>query len=103
LTVRSSLQTITLPLSLLPRVARLALLEPKKRNLAFLRISWLQNFYLATFWLFCNFFVPQIFLGEEFRVVRVAEMSIGPDLDWIRTIANFVEFGLDPGCKTLQN
>jgi len=28
--------------------------------------------YLATFWLFCNFFVPQIFLGEELRVVRVA-------------------------------
>jgi len=24
-------------------------------------------------------------------------------LDWIRTIANFVEFGLDPGCKSLQN
>ena len=28
--------------------------------------------YLATFWLFCNFFIPQIFLGEELRVVRVA-------------------------------
>jgi len=28
--------------------------------------------YLATFWLFCSFFVPQIFLGEELRVVRVA-------------------------------
>ena len=28
--------------------------------------------YLATFWLFCNFFVPQIFHGEELRVVRVA-------------------------------
>ena len=25
------------------------------------------------------------------------------DLDWIRTIANFVEFGLDPECKALQN
>jgi len=34
---------------------------------------------------------------------RVPEMSIGLDLDWIRTIANFVEFGLDPGCKSLQN
>jgi len=30
-------------------------------------------------------------------------MSIGLDLDWIRVIDNFVEFGLDPGCKTLQN
>jgi len=28
--------------------------------------------YLATFWLFCNFFIPQIFLGEELRVVCVA-------------------------------
>ena len=28
--------------------------------------------YLATFWLFCNVFVPQNFLGEELRVVRVA-------------------------------
>jgi len=24
-------------------------------------------------------------------------------LDWIRTIANFVDFGLDPECKALQN
>jgi len=24
-------------------------------------------------------------------------------LDWIRTIANFVEFGLEPDCNTLQN
>jgi len=33
--------------------------------------------------------------------------SVGPQqrwaLDWIRTIANFVEFGLDPECKALQN
>jgi len=28
--------------------------------------------YLATFWLFRNFFVPQIFLGEELRVARAA-------------------------------
>jgi len=27
----------------------------------------------------------------------------GLGLDWIRTIANFVEFGLDPNCKSLQN
>ena len=27
----------------------------------------------------------------------------GLDLDWIRTVANFVEFGLDPECKALQN
>jgi len=27
----------------------------------------------------------------------------GCGLDWIRTIANFVEFGLDPDCKLLQN
>jgi len=27
----------------------------------------------------------------------------GFGLDWIRTIANFVEFGLDPDCKQLQN
>jgi len=28
--------------------------------------------YLVIFGLLCNFFVPQIFLGEELRVVRVA-------------------------------
>jgi len=28
--------------------------------------------YLATFLLFCNFFIPQMFLGEELREVRVA-------------------------------
>ena len=28
--------------------------------------------YLATFWLFCNLFVPQIFLGKESRVAHVA-------------------------------
>jgi len=27
----------------------------------------------------------------------------GLGLDWIRTIANFVEFRLDPNCKFLQN
>jgi len=27
----------------------------------------------------------------------------GLGLDWIRTITNFVKFGLDPGCKSLQN
>jgi len=27
----------------------------------------------------------------------------GLGLDWIRTIANFVEFGLDPDCKSLRN
>jgi len=27
--------------------------------------------YLAAFGLFCNFFIPQIFLGEELRVVRL--------------------------------
>jgi len=27
----------------------------------------------------------------------------GLGLDWIRPIANFVEFGLDPNCKSLQN
>ena len=31
------------------------------------------------------------------------EMSTGLDLDWIRTVANFVKFGLDPGCKSLKN
>jgi len=56
------------------RVARLALSEPKTVNLALLRSSWLQNLYLAIWLLFgsCNFFVPQICLGEELRVVRVA-------------------------------
>ena len=52
-------------------VARLALLEPKTRNLALLRSTWLQKFYFATFLLFCNFFVVQIFLEEELRVARV--------------------------------
>ena len=28
--------------------------------------------YLDTFWLFCNYFVPQIFLGEELRVTHLA-------------------------------
>jgi len=28
--------------------------------------------YLATFWLFCNFFVPEIFLGEKLGVAHVA-------------------------------
>jgi len=27
----------------------------------------------------------------------------GFGLDWMRTIANFVEFGLNPNCKSLQN
>jgi len=31
------------------------------------------------------------------------EYWTGFGLDRIRTIANFVEFGLDPDCKTLQN
>jgi len=30
------------------------------------------------------------------------EMSIGLDLDWNRIIRNFVEFGLEPDCKTLS-
>jgi len=53
---------------------RLPHLEPKTRNLPVLRSSWLKFLfgYLAAFWLFCNFFVPQIFLGKELRVVRVA-------------------------------
>jgi len=51
-----------------PRVAKLDLLEPKTRNLAVLRSSWLQNFYLAVL----QHFLQQIFLGEELRVVRVA-------------------------------
>ena len=34
-------------------------------------------------------------------LLRKAEMSIG--LDWIRTIANFDEFGLDIYLKSLQN
>jgi len=50
--------------------SRLARLEPKTRNLALLRSTWLQNFYLA-FWLFCNFFVAQIFL-EELQVACAA-------------------------------
>jgi len=37
------------------RVARLALLEPKNRNMALLRSSWLQNLYLATWLLFGSF------------------------------------------------
>jgi len=47
------------------RVARLALLEPKTRNLALLRSSWLQNFYLATFWLFCNISFHKFFLEKS--------------------------------------
>jgi len=26
----------------------------------------------------------------------------GLGLDWIQTLTNFVEFGLDPGCKALD-
>ena len=33
---------------------------------------------------------------------NLAEMSVGLDLDWTRTITNFVGFGLDPNCKSLQ-
>jgi len=35
----------------------------------------------------------------------VCEGEHGPGLwlDWIQTIGNFVEFGLDPECKSLQN
>jgi len=44
--------------------------------------------YLATFWLFCNIFIPQIFLGEELRVVRVAcpchhKARSGPPYGWV--------------------
>jgi len=31
------------------------------------------------------------------------EHRTGLGLDWIRTLANFVEFGSDPDCKSLQN
>jgi len=31
-----------------------------------------------------------------------AEMSIGQDLDWIWTMTNFVEVGLEPDCKMLH-
>jgi len=31
------------------------------------------------------------------------EQWAGLGLDWIRTIANFVAFGLDQDCKSLQN
>ena len=34
---------------------------------------------------------------------NTAEMCTGLGLDWIRSIANFVEFGLDPDCESLQN
>jgi len=33
----------------------------------------------------------------------LSEMSTGLGLEWIRTIAKFVEFGLDPDCKTIPN
>jgi len=35
--------------------------------------------------------------------IKLAEMSTGLGLDWTRTIANFVKFGLDPDCKSLRN
>jgi len=53
------------------RVARLALLQPKTINLALLRSSWLK-FLFDYFMALLQLFVPQIFLGEELRVVRVA-------------------------------
>jgi len=31
------------------------------------------------------------------------EHSTGLGLDWKRTMVNFVEIGLDPDCKSLQN
>jgi len=31
-----------------------------------------------------------------------AEMSTGLGLDWIRTVTNFVDFGLDPDCKWIR-
>jgi len=56
------------------RVARLALLEPKTRNLALLRSSWVRNFNLAIWLLFGSFatFRSTNVLGEELRVVRAA-------------------------------
>jgi len=51
----------------------------KNETFGSLRSNWLQSFYLATFWLFCDFFVPQIFPGEELQVVRVAEMIMEPE------------------------
>jgi len=55
------------------RVARLALLEPKNQIFGSFERRLAPKFlfgYFATFWLFCNFFVSQIFLGEEVRVAR---------------------------------
>jgi len=46
------------------RVARLALLEPKTRNFSLLRSNWLQNFYLANCWLFCNISLQKFFLEK---------------------------------------
>jgi len=50
------------------RVARLALLEPKTRNLALLRSSWLQNFHLAIWLLlgsFATFTFHKFFLEKS--------------------------------------
>jgi len=43
--------------------------------------------------------LPSFLNSAVCKCGSVAEM----DWTWIRTIANFVEFGLDPKCKALQN
>jgi len=35
--------------------------------------------------------------------VKEKQSKTEKNLDWIRSIANFVEFGLDPDCESLQN
>jgi len=46
-------------------------------------------------------------LGAKYFKLRALhsgdERWTGLGFDWIRTIANFGEFGLDPDCKSLQN
>ena len=51
--------------------------------------------------LYTHLFCMGITTNDESVEPWEPEVSIG--LDWIRTIANFIEFGLDPDCKSPQN
>jgi len=60
--------------------------------------------FLGFRWSFENAGVDLFWIPKyDSQLIRRDEHWTGLGLDWIRTIANFVEFGLEPDCKSLQN